>query len=212
LSPHQLATRLSYFLTAGPPDEVLRSHLAKGPMTAEAIRSETDRLLDSPRGDRFLRLFTEQWLGLNKLGTMPPSKETFPAYHIDRLEPAMKEETWRFVAELVRTNQHVTGLVDAVAVSHHAQGGLRVTAVHHVAAGDGVSHATQLRYEHGAGYLSLPVQTGLSFPDLNGGVGGQCLTKTVPRHVANVGPNHPIGGKNGRSCNSGGNGERHLGG
>ena len=34
----------------------------------------------------------------------------------------------------------------------------------------------------------------------------------LPRHVANVGPNHPIGGKNGRSCNSGGNGERHLGG
>jgi hypothetical protein len=50
---------------------------------------------------------------LNKLGTMPPSKETFPAYHIDRLEPAMKEETWRFIAELIRTNQPVTVLVDA---------------------------------------------------------------------------------------------------
>ncbi len=113
LTPMQFATRLSYFLTAGPPDDTFRSHAAKGPMTAEAIRSETDRLLDSPRGDRFLRLFTEQWLGLNKLGTMPPSKETFPAYHIDRLEPAMKEETWRFIAELIRTNKPVTGLMDA---------------------------------------------------------------------------------------------------
>ena len=113
LSPHQLATRLSYFLTAGPPDDTLRSLTAKGALDAKAIITETDRLLDSPRGDRFLRLFTEQWLGLNKLGTMPPSKETFPAYHIDRLEPAMREETWRFIAELVRSNKPVTALVDA---------------------------------------------------------------------------------------------------
>jgi mono/diheme cytochrome c family protein len=113
ITPMQLATRLSYFLTAGPPDDTLRSLAVKGSLDAKAIITETDRLLDSPRGDRFLRLFTEQWLGLNKLGTMPPSKETFPAYHIDRLEPAMKEETWRFIAELIRSNKPVTALVDA---------------------------------------------------------------------------------------------------
>lgn len=112
ITPMQLATRLSYFLTAGPPDDDFRAFAAQGSLDAAAIRRETDRLLDSPRGDRFLRLFTEQWLGLNKLGTMPPAKETFPAYHIDRLEPAMKEETWRFIAELIRTNQPVTALVD----------------------------------------------------------------------------------------------------
>lgn len=113
LSAHQVATRLSYFLTAGPPDEPLRTLAAAGPLEAESIHRETDRLLDSSRGDRFLRLFTAQWLGLNRLGTMPPSRETFPAYHIDRLESAMKEETWRFIAELVRTNQTVTAIVDA---------------------------------------------------------------------------------------------------
>jgi len=113
ITPMQLATRLSYFLTAGPPDDALRALATKDKIDAASLRRETDRMLDSPRGDRFLRLFTEQWLGLNALGTMPPAKETFPAYHIDRLEPAMKEETWRFVAELVRTNQPVTKLVDA---------------------------------------------------------------------------------------------------
>jgi mono/diheme cytochrome c family protein len=113
ITPMQLATRLSYFLTAGPPDDRLHSLATKGALDAKAIITETDRLLDSPRGDRFLRLFTEQWLGLNKLGTMPPAKETFPAYHIDRLEPAMREETWRFIAELIRTNKPVTALVDA---------------------------------------------------------------------------------------------------
>jgi hypothetical protein len=112
ITPMQLATRLSYFLTAGPPDDELRALAAKGLLDAAAIRKETDRMLDSSRSDRFLRLFTEQWLGLNKLGTMPPAKETFSSYHIDRLEPAMKEETWRFIAELIRTNQPVTALVD----------------------------------------------------------------------------------------------------
>ena len=113
ITPMQLATRLSYFLTAGPPDDAFRALAVNGSLEPDSIRRETDRLLDSPRGDRFLRLFTEQWLGLNKLGTMPPAKETFPAYHSDRLEPAMKEETWRFIAELVRTDQPVTALVDA---------------------------------------------------------------------------------------------------
>ena len=112
IKPMQLATRLSYFLTAGPPDDELRALAAQGLLDAAAIRKETDRMLDSSRSDRFLRLFTEQWLGLNKLGTMPPAKETFSSYHIDRLEPAMKEETWRFIAELIRTNQPVTALVD----------------------------------------------------------------------------------------------------
>jgi hypothetical protein len=113
ITPMHLATRISYFLTAGPADETLRVIAAKGLLDMPTIRSETDRMLDSSRGDRFLRLFTEQWLGLNKLGTMPPAKETFSSYHIDRLEPAMKEETWRFIAELIRTDQPVTALVDA---------------------------------------------------------------------------------------------------
>jgi hypothetical protein len=113
VTPGQLATRISYFLTAGPPDERLRLLASTGSLDAKAVISETDRLLDSPRGERFLRLFTEQWLGLNKLGTMPPSKETFPSYHIDRLEPAMREETWRFIAELIRSNKPVTALVDS---------------------------------------------------------------------------------------------------
>ena len=113
ITPTQLATRLSYFLTAGPPDEALRALAANDELDAKALRRETNRLLDSPRGDRFLSLFTEQWLGLNKLGAMPPSKETFPAYHIDRLEPVMREETCRFVGELFRTDKPVTALVDA---------------------------------------------------------------------------------------------------
>jgi mono/diheme cytochrome c family protein len=113
ITPMQLATRLSYFLTAGPADDSLRVLAGKGPLDAEALIMETDRLLDSPRGDRFLRLFTEQWLGLNKLGTMPPSKETFPSYHIDRLESAMRDETFLFISELIRTNKPVTALVDA---------------------------------------------------------------------------------------------------
>lgn len=113
LSADQFATRLSYFLTAGPPDDSLRALAADGSLDSASIRRETDRMLDSSRGDRFLRLFTTQWLGLNRLGTMAPDQETFSAYHIDRLESAMKEETWRFIGELIRTNQTVTAIIDS---------------------------------------------------------------------------------------------------
>lgn len=113
VTPMQLATRISYFLCAGPADDGMRSIVAQGSLDTTAIRQETDRMMDSPRSDRFMRLFAEQWLGLTKLGTMPPAKETFPAYHIDRLEPAMKEETWRFIAEVIRTGRPVTALLDA---------------------------------------------------------------------------------------------------
>jgi len=70
ITPHQYVTRLSYFLTAGPPDDELQTLAGKGPLDTASIRREINRLLDSSRGDRFLRLFSEQWLGLNKLGTL----------------------------------------------------------------------------------------------------------------------------------------------
>jgi len=113
LSGEEFANRLAYFLTGGPPDATLRSLAARGPLTGAALRTQTDRLLDSANADRFLSMFTAQWLGLNQLGAMPPGQEEFPGYYIDRLEPAMREETWRFIAELMRSRRPVTDLVNA---------------------------------------------------------------------------------------------------
>ena len=42
----QLATRLSYFLTAGPPDDAFRALAVNGSLEPDSIRRETDHLLD----------------------------------------------------------------------------------------------------------------------------------------------------------------------
>ncbi len=112
INPILFVTRLSYFLNSGPPDTVLMSRAAQG-ISFESLRAEVDRLLNGPKADRMVRQFTSEWLGLNKLGSMPPGEHDFPIYHIHRLETAMKDETFSFVGELIRTNRPVTDLVNA---------------------------------------------------------------------------------------------------
>lgn len=112
VNPMQFANRLSYFLNSGPPDQALQTLAGRG-FTYESLRAEVDRLLNSPKAERMLSRFTSEWLGLTKLGLMPPGEHDFPLYHIHRLEPAMKEETFRVVGELIRTNRPVTALVNA---------------------------------------------------------------------------------------------------
>ncbi|MEI6712562.1 MAG: DUF1588 domain-containing protein [Verrucomicrobiota bacterium] len=112
VTPMQFASRLAYFLNSGPPDDALRVRAGQG-FTFETLRAEVDRLLNSPKADRMVQRFTSEWLGLTKLGLMPPGEHDFPLYHIYRLENAMKAETFGLVGELIRTNRPVTGLVNA---------------------------------------------------------------------------------------------------
>jgi hypothetical protein len=112
VTPIQFANRLAYFLNSGPPDEALRARAGQG-FTFESLRAEVDRLLNSPKVDRTVQRFTSEWLGLTKLGLMPPGEHDFAIYHHHRLETAMKEETFGLVGELIRTNRPVTALVNA---------------------------------------------------------------------------------------------------
>jgi len=114
LTAWQLATRLSYFLSSSTPDVQLRARAEDDSLLEEEVLEEqVERLLTSGKSQRLARHFTEQWLGLNRLGAMPPGMEAFPNYHWFELEPAMKEETWRFFHELLLENLPVTDLVDA---------------------------------------------------------------------------------------------------
>jgi hypothetical protein len=112
VTPMQFANRLAYFLNSGPPDDALRTRAEQG-FTFAFLRAEVDRLLNSPKLDRMVQRFASEWLGLTKLGLMPPSEHDFPLYHHHRLESAMKAETFGLVGELIRTNRPVTALVNA---------------------------------------------------------------------------------------------------
>src|SRR6185369_10976325 len=65
LAAPALATRLSYFLWRGPPDDELRALAAAGRLSDSAVlRAQVERMLQDPRAATFVENFTDQWLNL----------------------------------------------------------------------------------------------------------------------------------------------------
>ncbi len=114
LDDFQLATRLSYALWCSTPDERLQRLAAEGRLRhGPTLRAETERLLEDPRAQAFVRHFTDAWLRLDRIGSMPPGNKQFPAYYRDRLESAMQTETRLFVGHVLRHNRPIPELLTA---------------------------------------------------------------------------------------------------
>ena len=114
LSPYQLASRLSYFLWSAMPDEELMRAAAEGNLVSyQDILTQVERMLDDPKAEAFARNFTDGWLRLDKLGTMPPGPKQFPNYLRRRLEDAMRTETQMLVRHVLGENRPITDFLDA---------------------------------------------------------------------------------------------------
>ncbi|MEM7697246.1 MAG: DUF1592 domain-containing protein [Verrucomicrobiota bacterium] len=114
LSAVDLATRLSYFVWAAPPDQQLRKLAESGDLSKPAtLKRELRRLLDDPRSEGFYEGFLDSWLNLRALGGMPPSRtDAAPYYHND-LESAMKEEAQAFTRHLIESDGSILDFLDA---------------------------------------------------------------------------------------------------
>ena len=114
LDNYELASRLSYALWCSLPDQQLLDLAGTGKLTAsEVLIRQTERLLKDPRSKSFTEHFTEAWLRLDKLGTMPPSNSQYPAYYAQRLETAMKTETRLLFDYMLQENRPITDFLDA---------------------------------------------------------------------------------------------------
>ena len=102
LSPHELATRLSYLLWSSMPDEELLQLAASGKLSDPKVRqSQVDRMLADPRAESFVKNFAGQWLGLRDVGNNPPAEDLYPQY--DRhLETSMVGESEAYFAEFLK--------------------------------------------------------------------------------------------------------------
>lgn len=117
-----LATRLSYFLTQGPPDATLidlaqRKRLSptrpsqKDPSKLEywVLRREAERLMPQTYTAPMIQSFVGQWLDTDSLdGIMPDPKFNFDQSSIDLAE----YETKRFFAEILTRNLPMTDFID----------------------------------------------------------------------------------------------------
>lgn len=115
LDAYELANRLSYFLWSTMPDAELFALAKSGRLKEPAVlRRQVDRLLSDERAKQFSNSFADQWLTLDKLGSMPPdAKGEFREYYRQNLEPAMLEETRRYFRYVLNENRSVRDFIDS---------------------------------------------------------------------------------------------------
>ncbi len=109
LSAHDLASRLSYFLTGTMPDDELLALVDNGRiLDRKVLLKQVDRLLSDERSEAFLDGFLDSWLNLRALGDQPPDRGISGEYFYNDLETAMKEEVKHFTQNLIETNGPIT--------------------------------------------------------------------------------------------------------
>jgi len=106
-----LAARLAYFLWNAPPDVELAA-LARAGRLREELDAQTARLLDDPRSEAFVRAFTREWLRMDRLESITINPNRFPDF-TRFVKQDLVEETWRFVAHVLREDLPIGTLVDS---------------------------------------------------------------------------------------------------
>lgn len=102
LSPHELASRMSYFLWSSMPDQELLQLADSGKLSDPQVRAaQVDRMLADPKSAAFVKNFVGQWLNLRDVGANPPAADLYPQY--DRhLETSMVGESEAYFAEFLQ--------------------------------------------------------------------------------------------------------------
>ena len=70
-------------------------------------------MLRDKKSNAFVQHFTDTWLQINKLGSMPPDPKAFGSYYNNRLEVLFKQETQLFFSDLVQSNGSLLNLLDS---------------------------------------------------------------------------------------------------
>jgi hypothetical protein len=105
VGPFALAARLSYFLWGSAPDAELLAAAAHGVLDSRTgLQREVARLMADARFRDTLASFHEQWLDLTELGGVEKRGKLYPLFSPE-LRTAMREETIRFVDEVIRAPQ-----------------------------------------------------------------------------------------------------------
>ncbi len=98
---YEFASRLSFFLWDGAPDDALLDAAADGTLDRpDGVAAQVDRMLASPRARRGLAAFVADWLQLARLDQLSVDTQLFPSYAPD-LGPSAREEVLRTADWLV---------------------------------------------------------------------------------------------------------------
>ena len=111
LDDYELASKLSYFLWNGPPDQKTLQLAAHGQLRKQ-LDAEVARMMADPRFSRFAGEFTSQWLNLDKFQVLEPDRKRFPKLTRDT-RAQLQQEPIEFVQYLIRNNLPVANLIQS---------------------------------------------------------------------------------------------------
>jgi len=113
LKDYAVATRLSYFLTGGPPDESLHALAADGKLTQPSVlAAQADRLLAEGRDQQFIKDFASQWLDLSKIEFTEPDPKLHRTFDVI-VQNSMLAETETFLTEMLRQDHPTAHLIES---------------------------------------------------------------------------------------------------
>jgi hypothetical protein len=111
-----LASRLSFLVTNGPPDDALRVAGFSGQLAdASARRAHAERLLKLALGRRGVNRFFEDWLQLDKVASIEKSATVFPLFS-PAVAAAMREQAVRVAEDVVFTRRDARALFEDTGV------------------------------------------------------------------------------------------------
>ena len=114
INDYDLASRLSYFLWAGPPDEELLSLASKGELKKEkTLLKQVDRMLKDKKSARLAKHFANQWLKFGEiLTTAGPDSELFSNF-----DPQLAKDMWQETAMcfnyIVKNDRSILEIIDS---------------------------------------------------------------------------------------------------
>jgi hypothetical protein len=104
VTPHELASRLSYFLWSTMPDDALRGLADDGTLVDPAVvEAQVRRMLKDDRADALIANFASQWLYLRALDEHEAEYNLFPEFG-PAMKAAMRKETELMFAEVLAGN------------------------------------------------------------------------------------------------------------
>lgn len=109
-----LASRLSYFLWAGPPDSELRTLAASGKLHDDAVlAAQVKRMIADSRLRGLASEFGTAWLGVRGFDLRSDKSETiFPQFDA-ALRASLYDETLRFIEDLFQNDRPLARAIDA---------------------------------------------------------------------------------------------------
>ena len=113
---YSLASRLSYFLWNGPPDDELLGLAAQSALSKPEVRQkQVQRMLADARSNRFIEHFLDEWIELKKIDFTTPDPALYPEYDA-WLHDSMLAETRGDFRRMLARDFGVFGLVQSETV------------------------------------------------------------------------------------------------